>query len=314
MSNLDGINFYGDFTLEDIVTKNVTTFLSYGLLELGAYYNIYKDQPDRFGNNLSILRPANIPGVSSYVIYRGFKHDWVWESNISTKSSGGAQPIQISGIYVNDIFYPTGTKVFGTGYYVDYSRGRVVFDYPLSSGSPATGYTVKCPHTVRYVQIYEQDSQEYRKINYDWLNRSEATGTWNDNELKAYLPCVFVKVKGYNTVKGYELGSRAKESNVQMQFDVVAENSADDRKLSDIFYMMETKNVPFYDIQRAPTPLLSRGQLSPSGLTWPNLISQYSLSTAPTFEEDANVVKLNRALPIYHSRVTISLNMNLYPS
>jgi hypothetical protein len=309
MSNLDGINYYGDNTLEDIITKNISSFLSHGLLELGAYYNIYKDQTNPInGSNESILQPQTIPGVSSYIIYKGLKHDWVWESNINIKSSGGQQPIQISGIYVNNVFYSTGTKIMGTGYYVDYSRGRVIFSHPLSSS-----YVVKCPHTLRWVQVYDQDSQIYRKINFDWANRESVTGIDFNDELKAYLPCVFVKVQGYSTVKGTELGSRGKESNIQLEFNIFSENSADDRRLSDILYFMESKNIPFFNIRAAPSPLLYDGSLNPSGLTWPNLISQYLLDPYPAFNEDARIVKFKRTLPIYHSRVNISLNVNLYP-
>lgn len=309
MSNLDGIQFYGNPTLEDIITRNLTSFLSYGLLELGAYYNIQLDQTDRYGNNESVLRPAVIQGVPNRTIYRGVKNDWVWESGITIKSTGGSQPIQASGINVNGIFYATGQSVLGTGYYIDYSRGRVVFDHQLPANS-----TVKCPHTLRYVQVYEQDSQEYRKINYDWANRTSATGSWYDNELKAYLPCIFVKVKRYDTLKGLELGNRAKVSNVFIEFDVFSENSADDRRLSDILYMLEDKPVLFFDIVNAPYPLTASGTISSNALAWPQLVSGYLLSNSPRFNQDAYVAKIPRTLPIYHSKVTISLNMNIFPN
>ena len=309
MSNLNGLQFYGESTLEDIITRNITSFLSYGFLELGAYYNISKDQVDRFGNNESVLRPAVIQDVPNYTVYRGIKNDWVWESNIHIKSSGGRQPIQISGIYVNNIFYATGQSVLGTGYYIDYSRGRVVFNHQLPSN-----YTVKCPHSLRYVQVYEQDSQEYRKINFDWANRTSATGLWYDNELKAYLPCVFVKVKRYDTVKGLELGGRAKVTNVFMEFDVFSENKADDRRLSDILYLLESKSVLFFDAAHAPYPLTSSGTIGSSPLTWPQLVSGYLLSNGIRFNEDATVSKIQRILPIKHSKVSISLDMNIYPN
>ena len=58
MANLDGLNWYGDWTIEDKIIYNVINFLKWGLLEIGAYYNISKDQVNYNGANESILQPV----------------------------------------------------------------------------------------------------------------------------------------------------------------------------------------------------------------------------------------------------------------
>lgn len=307
MSNLEGSLGYAELGLEDHILENVITFFQYGLLELGAYYNI-NNQSDYQGNNPSILHPMSIHGSSGYTIYRGAKHDWVWESNINLKASGLTQPISISGIIVNGTFYATGTTITGTGFIVDYARGQVVFDRPLSSG-----YTVKCPHTDRWVGVYKQDSYEYRKLTYDWIQNTGASGVAYSNEETIYLPAIIIGIESYETVRGLELGSRAKVSHIGIEFDILAGNDFERKKLLDICYFLETKGLPLYNISTAPKPLLSNGALSSGAKTWPMLVSGYSVGNA-MFNENAKIEKVKRStLPVKHGKAFITLEADVFP-
>ena len=74
MANLDGLNWYGDWTIEDKIIYNVINFLKWGLLEIGAYYNISKDQVNYNGANESILQPVTFygsGGIANYTVYKG---------------------------------------------------------------------------------------------------------------------------------------------------------------------------------------------------------------------------------------------------
>lgn len=302
MSILDGLNYYGEQTLQDIILYNVTTALKYGFLEIGAYLNIGLSETDPVGNDMSLLTPTSVAGATNYTIYKGRKADWVWEKNIVLKDNAVAQPIEISGIYVNSSFYATGSLVAGTGYHIDYTRGQVVFNNPLPSS-----YIVQCPHTIRWVNIYTDRSYEYRRLSYDWLNRTNGSGLSYNNEEKAFLPCIVCSIKSYDTLQGYELGSRAKIISCDFDFDILATNDYEKGKLTDICYLLETKTLPLFDVRSAPSPLNSYGQIS-GNITYPVLVSGYPLGFYARFREDAKVynTKISR-LPVKLSKVSIGL-------
>jgi hypothetical protein len=308
MSNLEGILFYGDWTIEDIVNVNLIDYFKYGLLQIGGYYNITRNKLDYQNKDLSQLRPVLIPGISNYTVFRGNKHDWVWESNIDLKYSSGTQPISITGIVVNNTVYATGASINSTGFYIDYSRGQVVFGSSLSSGT-----LVQCPHTLRGVNIYPIDSNEYRDLEYEWNKVSNSSGITNFQE-KAYLPAIFIGIEGFRTVKGVELGSRAKVSNFNIEFNIIASNSYELKKLIDICYFLETKTIPLYDWRTTPRPLNSRGELIyPTG-NWKTLTENYLMARA-RFNEDFAVTKIrNSKLPISRARARISLQTDLFPT
>lgn len=308
MFNLNANEYYGQSTLEDIIQDNVIMFLKYGFLELGAYYNINYNSINPFnGENDSILKPITAPGSSGYTIYQGLKHDWIWETGVVLKNGSGTQPISISGIYINDVFYPTGSTITGTGYRINYPNGQVIFDKPLSAA-----HIVKSAHPIRWVNVYKKDSYEYRKLTSDWFNRTGGSGVGYDIQEKSYLPAIFVQVDGYNTIRGTNLGNRGKFISCNLRFDIFANNDFDRKQLQDNLYMLETKYVPILDLNTIPRPFNSNGTLASGRQSWPALVSGYKIADA-RFDENARIIKNNLVLPVKSSRVNLDLQLDILP-
>lgn len=309
MFNLDGINHYGEMSIQDIILDNIVQFLRYGFLQIGAYVNIGYQELDSRGNDMSLLTPLSVPGTTDYTIYKGRKHDWVWENNITLKPTGVDQPTQVSGIYVNSTYYPTGSTVLGTGYYIDFTRGHVVFSNPLPSS-----YIVQVPHTLRWVQIYTDRSYEYRKLSYDWLNSTGGSGLDYGAYEKAFLPCIVVTPTKLTTIQGWELGGRSKVLNCNIDFNILAANDYERDKLTDICQFLETKTIPFFDAKNYPKPLNYRGEISSGTMFWPNVVSGYPLNYSARFMENAKTYKINRpTLPVKASKVSIGLELVVTP-
>jgi hypothetical protein len=308
MGNLNSVNFYPDFSREDNIVHNTSTFIKYGLLEIGAFYNL------DISLNESVLRPVNVTGVTPYTIYRGIKSDWVYESElgpINLRYPNGTQPNRVSGILVNGVFFPTGTAVSGASYYVDYARGQVVFN----SGLPSN-FVVRAAPAIRYVQVYQKDSYEYKEINYSWQNLDNPTGVpILTDRINAFLPAVFVGIDKIYTKKGISIGSRAKYTEAKISFDIVTTNHADRKRISDICYMLETKSFPYYDLNvvKNSLPLFSNGSISPSGKNW-DLLASENMSGWVRFDENAMVLNSNDPmLPFQRSIVTIGLEIASNP-
>ena len=308
MSNLDGLSQYNDTTTDDLVTWNVMNFFKYGLLEVGAYYNIDIDQVDPEGDNLSILKPLiNIYGLTDYTRYEGVKNDWIWEQGVTLKGSGTV-PLSITGIDVDGTVYATGTNVLGTGYHIDYSRGHLVFDNPLTSGM-----VVKCPHSIRWVQTYRAEEATHRQLKTQWFDAPSGSGI-NDIQDKAFLPAVFIGTNGMETIRGLQLGARSKVANVTVEFDIYG-NSYEVNKIADMCYNLETKAFELYDVDTAPFPLTISGTISDATLTWPNLVSNYPLGRVARFRENARVIKYSNTLvPIKRTKVIIGLELDIHPN
>lgn len=293
MGNLDGLNYYADFSLEDTILTNVIDFLKYGFLEIGAFINVTS----------GVLSPVvGESGVQDYSIYRGVKDDWVWESNISLKYSGGSQPYIPSGIFVNDTFYPTGTTINGTGYYFDFVRGRVVFD-----GSMPPSTNVQANYAVRYVHIYDNEDDKFRQLERNWIG---VTGNANDFALKAYLPCFAIGLDSYKTIKGYTLGSRSKDTEGIIRFDIFADNPSNRKRITDLVYMLENKSFKLYDLNLVPRPLDYKGQLISGMLDWKNLSENYSTGSVARFTDKAKVIRINDTQQDnFRSRVLLGLDL-----
>jgi hypothetical protein len=301
MSNLDGLAFYGNPSLEESVLQNLISFFKWGLLEIGGFYTIATGQLNYLGQDESRLRPLFATGSQNYTIYRGVKHDWVWEQNINLKYSSGSQPVLPSSILING-------ALTSTGYYADYSRGQIVFTNPRSSGD-----IVQAPHTLRAVQIYPYEGEEYRQLAYGWQNQSANTSGIYDYAYKAYLPAIFINIADNTTDRGLELGSRAKLSRFELEFHIFSANAYERRKLMDLCNMLEEKSITLYDIKNVPKPLNSAGQLINPSSTYPLISTVYGTGMG-WFDQDANSFKAsNIKVPLNYGRVTLSLLVESYP-
>lgn len=308
MSNLEGINFYGDWTVEDTVNYNIVNYIRYGLLEIGAYRNIDKGQRNYLGIDISKLTPVTgVTGIVDYTIYKGIKSDWIWETNITLKYTGGTQPYVPSGIYVNNVFFPTGSSVGGSGYILDFSRGQVIFGNPLGP----TGI-VQVAHAIRAVSVYTTDAPEYSELAIDWNRNANNSSGINNIQYKSYLPAIFVEVNNYDTIKGVQLGSREKLSSFNLDFFCLSTNSYEVKKLSSILYFLEEKWIPIYDLSTATWPLNTRGELVQPSSTWPILTRNTSM--AGRFQGNARVSKVPIANPLFARRVTISMETETFPN
>lgn len=308
MSNLQGLNFYGDSTISDILRDNVISFVKYGLLEIGAYINIEKGQLNYLGNNMSRLYPIQVSGIANNRIYRDVKTDWVWEPITELKFTSGTPPIQPSGIYVDNIFYPTGTTVNGATYSLDYSRGQVVF----SSGLPS-GTLVELDRTIRGVHVYDSDNTELRTFVSNW-NKFDNSHNPTDIAYRAYVPCISIEVGNHKTIKGTELGSRSMFVRSEVEFNVYSVDGYTAKKLADLLFNLQEKRLPIFYTEKVPKPLNHRGELiNPTGVMWPDLISRYAVGEARFAPNFASTKIKSSNADLYHIRCRIGLEFDCYP-
>lgn len=278
MSNigLKGINSVFEATLNNELQDNIIEFLDWGLLEKGNYFNVTLNEESPDGKNYSILQPSSNDNFPQYTAWEGFRKNWVWQSGINYSPApivGNNQNIPgISGIYINDQFYPTSTS--GTYHYsIDYYNGRVVFDNPLPSNS-----VVKAEYSYKYINIIYANSLPWiREIKQRTLDaNSEELAI--PPELSVQLPAIAIEVVPKRTMRGLQLGGGQWVA-TDVLFHCIAEDELTRNQLIDIISFQNDRTLVMFDsnaiIASGESPINYRGSPAPNALRYPDLIAKY---------------------------------------
>jgi hypothetical protein len=234
-----GVSQIGYASITDQLNDNLVSMLDYGLLSIGGFISIHNNQPFIYGGSQSILRLCDDNRFIKGKVWEGARSNWVWEKNIEYSQ----QPISISGIYVNNVFIPNNS-----GYYIDYPRGRVVFDNAISPLS-----VVSLEYSYRYYNTYNSSMQWFRQLMNNTFNVASpdyhqyGSGLWSlMSDSRAQLPAIFPYVVDRRKWIPKQLGGGT-YCVQDILFYCFAESAADRDKILDILSMQKEKRIFFYD-------------------------------------------------------------------
>jgi hypothetical protein len=146
---LVGVKNTQDSTLSTILLDNLVNFYDWGFLNKGGFDNIRIPSSGMYGGNKHVLKSVQDPNYTNGQVWQGFKENWVWETGVATTT----QPIQISGIFVNNVFKPYAYnssigQYSGSGYSINYNEGKIIFDTPVSTTS-----TVSLNYSYKWIKV-----------------------------------------------------------------------------------------------------------------------------------------------------------------
>lgn len=281
--NLKGFESISDSTLGNEIQDNIIEFLDWGLLQKGNYQNVTLNELSPNGQDYSKLRPSSNPNYPSGLAWEGFRKNWVWQSGISYTPSpivGTNNTIPgISGIYVNNTFYPSDTS--GTyAHKVDYYNGRIIFNSPVSSGN-----IVKAEYSYKYINIMYANSLPWlREIQYKTLDfplsfNTASKGDFNlPAENRIQLPAIAVEVVPRRTLVGYQLGG-GQYVNTDVLFHCLAEDEYTRNKLIDIISLQNEKVIHMFNSNSIANsgdfPLDYMGIPVSGALRYPDLLNKH---------------------------------------
>lgn len=240
---LRGFNDFGSFLLEDQLITNLIQMFNWGFLEKGAFFNNTLTTTLPYGGNPATLRRVNDPNFTNGQVWEGHRKQWVWESGIGFS----VQPIIISGVYVNNTFYPSSTSG-AYSHYVDYINGRVIFNSPI-----ATNSTVKCEHSVRWIQIEDGRQPWFQAMQFGSFRVD--TGHFNQVGSGSYEimaknrvqpPVVFIEI-GRTSSRGAMIGG-GKYMDVDVIFSIFGEFPSDVGHLRDILRYQEEQRYSLFNM------------------------------------------------------------------
>jgi len=279
MSYLKHIDNIFDSTEYNQIQDNLIEWLDWALLEKGNYFNTDLGELSYDNKDYSLLQISNNSNYSLGRAWDGFRPNWVWQSGISPPS-GIEPPIVgsndaipgISGVYVDDTFYPSDTSG-EYAHHVDYYNGRIIFDAPIPTGSK-----VQAEHSYKYINIIYANSLPWiREVSYKSLLNGQ------DNilppEMTIKLPCIAVEVAGRKSDPFALSGAQVLKTEVL--FHCIAEDDYTRNHLLDIISYQNDSRLSLFDsnevVKNNASPLSYYGYPNSGALRYPDLVSHYPL-------------------------------------
>jgi hypothetical protein len=187
-------------------------------------------------------------------------------------------PTLIDGIYVNNVFYPSGTT--GTyAYKIDYINSRVIFNSAIPLNAK-----VEMEYSYRWIQVYNYDSAKWwRQLQYQTDSNSEHFNQLNKGDFsilstnRVQLPAIIIETISRGQSKPWQLGDKSLIVKQELMFHIVAETMADRNKIIDILRLQQDKFINMYDtnlvIKYGVQPFLIDGTLNSNRLQYNQLLS-----------------------------------------
>lgn len=268
---MTGFNHVFNIGQRDIVSSledNVKSFLDYSFLNIGAFVNV--NIPLSNANSMGPHKLIAVSGDAALPYPKTWetsRKDWIYETGVSYQNS---QPINITGIYLNNVFLPVPTGSGSYSYSLNYPKGRVTFNNNINSNSQ-----VYMNYSHRLVQIYKSSDniwwKEIEKNNYN-------PSTYLSNDIQ--LPSIVLQIVPRSVSIPHELGNTANILQQDMLLHIFSETSIQRNNIIDILLKQKDNTIILYDINKViknnVQALNYRGEINNQRLNYDQLVSNSS--------------------------------------
>lgn len=309
-TQLKGVTDSGRALLLEQMEANFAEWLRWGMLGIGDFFNVTIPTSGAYGGNFHQLQPVSDPNFMDGQVWQGARSDWVWESGVQY----ARQPVAVSGIHLNGAYYP---PVSGN-YYVDFPRGRVVFNTPRNP----TGDKVTCEYSFRNYQVSTGKVPWWREVQFNSLRVDDfqftqvGSGFWDIlAEHRVQLPHVIVDATPDRDVFGLNVGGQHIVRQ-DVVFNVLAEYPADLDRMVDILTYQQVATLLFFDKNAMADanafPLTPQGSVASGAKCYPDLVTP---SGGGFYWHKAQVIKvransLSDNPPLYFAKVRYQVEID----
>lgn len=260
---------FGGFELSDHLQYNLKWFLDWGLLNNGAYGIYELDSASWYDSDESKLRLVPDERYTTGTVWEGAGREWVWENGVSL-GSGAVDPFRVSGVYINDVFYPITVSGINR-HHVDYLHGRIIFDEPKSSSDE-----IFAEYTRRSVHVGFADDKEFRVMMLnaieEFLTDSSPSGT-TSREHQIWLPSIFIENTN-GEQRGMQLGGGQIKTRY-ITFHIFADNPSDRNLLMDWLDYQSRKTFWMADLNNITFPFDEYGDIVSGVTNWPDMVAAH---------------------------------------
>jgi len=274
VSYLKGLSDYGDQSHIEMLRQSVISWLDFGFVTAGAYFNVNIPTSGEYGGDFSRLRYVDAGGYSDGQVWQAARSNFVWESGL-----GKGNPVDISGIYVDGVLNTSG-------YSINYPNGTVIFDSPISTGS-----TVQLEHSIKHIQVTDANNIElFRQGQFDSyrvdLFDQAQSGEWAQlAQTRVQLPFIAIDTASRRSATGYELGNSTLNTDTDIVCHIVSETPSDCDRIAEILANQQDSKIYLADINRMADSgvviLDYNGNKTNTTMTYPEIVSENSAYRGP---------------------------------
>lgn len=270
---LKNVTKFSDATLQTQLLVGTQYFFNWALLSVGAFQNVRLAQSGQYGGSRSRLRAVVDPEYTDGQVWEAFRKEWVWETGVEF----GIQPINISGVWVNNIFQPS-TGIGTYAHVVDYPNGRILF-----SSAIATTANVQAEYAYKSFPFYSADEPWFQTLQFHSMHVEDTnfllgSGIWGVLATdRVQLPAVVIECGRRPQADGLQLGG----GHIVRQhtiFNVLGERPDDVRKMMDIIAAQQDKTIFLFNLNTLADnntfPLNSYGSKVTNALMYPDLVAE----------------------------------------
>jgi hypothetical protein len=292
-----GVSGIGNSLIINELENNLKSYLDYGFLNIGGFVNVNRPETNIYGFDLHILKPHSDPNQSgSYKVWQTPRKDWVYESGIHYSSSS---PIDISGVYVNNSFYPAPTGSGSITYKLNYPEGKVVFNNTIPSSS-----NVQMDYSYRSVQVYKAEEFPYwKEIQYKSLENKTGFSLTDKgdfsigSEHRVQLPAVIIETIASSKSEPFRLGDKSLIITQDILLHVLADNRNDKNNIVDTIRLQEDRVIWLYNtntvVKSGVYPLNYDGSKNITGQNYNIIIDNNNYKWLTNRIKDINISEIN---------------------
>lgn len=236
----------GSTQLINEIENNWKSFLDWGFLNAGGFVNVKRPTKNISNFDLHILKPTIEKNRQPNTVWQAPRKDWVHETGVVYN---GISPINVSGVYINNTFYPGPNGNSSVGYSINYPEGKIIFNQPL----PATSI-VEVEYSYKSVQIYKTEEFPYwREIQFRSLENKLGLSLSNKgdfsigSEHRVQLPAIVIETVPPNNAKPFRLGDKSLIIDQAILLHVLSDNRTDRNNIIDIIRLQEDRHIWFYN-------------------------------------------------------------------
>jgi len=305
-----GVDNIGSTMLINELENNYKSFLDWGFLNIGGFTNVNRPTQNISSFNLHVLKATTDNNHLKNRVWQAPRKDWVYESGISFS---GTSPINISGVYVNNTFYPAPTGSGTITYTINYPEGKVIFNSMISSNS-----VVEVEYSYRNIQVYKMEEFPYwREIQYRSLENKTGLSLSDkgdfaiNSENRVQLPAVIIEPVARSDSKPFRLGDKSLIIEQDLLLHILSDNPKDKNNIVDIIRLQEDRNMWLYNtnnvIKSGLYPLNYNGSKNLTGQNYYNIINNDNLRWLKSRITDINISEINFVnIRMYGSVVRVS--------
>ena len=300
----------GHKSLFSSLEDNMKSFLDWGFLNIGAFINVSIPTSGISNGEFHALKPVEDPAYLANTVWETSRKDWVYETGLIYEQS---QPIEISGIYINNNLIPEPTGNTSYEYKINYPLGQIIFKKPQHKNS-----NISINYSYKYIQIYKSSEsvwwKELQQLSYDpnFSNNNKSTLITSNHRIQ--MPAIVIEVIPRTLQTPYQLGNVKNIITQDILLHIYTENISQRNSIIDVLLAQKDKQTYLYDINNLVKdnvqPLNYDGQKNINGLNYGQIVSSTRYQRQVFYIDEATTTEFNTiSSSLYNSIVRWSLKI-----